>query len=167
MCLVFLTLGKLSPIPGEQDDQCRQPYQLGQAAGGARLQSLTPVLGASTREAPSVFLFFSHSGFPSPLTRMRKEEIIHFELCAASVAWRLCPRALGGMPAWGMRCHPAAVTSLCPADPFYPREEKRSGTISEGSLGLSPSWVVRAHRLPALGRFTDRQQIQGGRDPCW
>lgn len=26
VCLVFLTLGKLSPVPGEQDDQCRLPY---------------------------------------------------------------------------------------------------------------------------------------------
>lgn len=62
VCLVFLTLGKLSPIPGEEGDQCRLPYQLGQAAGGTTPQpSSSPChqcLGASTREAPSPFLSF-------------------------------------------------------------------------------------------------------------
>lgn len=42
VCLVFLTLGELNPIPGQQDDQCRLPYQLGQAAGGT-----TPQPGSS------------------------------------------------------------------------------------------------------------------------
>lgn len=38
VCLVFLTFGKLNPIPKEQDDQCRLPYQLGQGAGGTTPQ---------------------------------------------------------------------------------------------------------------------------------
>lgn len=90
--------------------------------------SLAPVPASSAWEPlPEKHLlssFFPHSGFPPPLTRARKEETIHFGAHAASVAWWLCPRALGGMPAWGMRCHPAAVTPLCPADLLCP--EKRN-----------------------------------------
>lgn len=82
-----------------------------------QLQSLPSVLGASTREAPSLFLFFPLR-FSSFLDS--GEEITHFGARAASVALWLCPRPLGGMPAWGMRCHPAAVTSLCPADLLCP-----------------------------------------------
>lgn len=119
VCLLFLTLGKLSPVLGEQDDQCRLPYQLGQAAGGTTPKPSSSPCLQSLELLPERHLlssFFSHSGFSPSLTRARKEEIIHFGACVASVAWWLCPRALGGMPARGMRCHPAAVTSLCPTD---------------------------------------------------
>lgn len=72
MCLVLLTLGKLSSVPGEQDGHCRLPYQLGQAAGGARLQSLLQCLELLP-ERHLLSSFFSHSGFPPPLTRARRK----------------------------------------------------------------------------------------------
>lgn len=45
VCLIFLTLGKLSPIPGDQGGRCRLPYQLDQAAAEATPQpSSSPCL---------------------------------------------------------------------------------------------------------------------------
>lgn len=95
MCLVFLTLGKLSTIPGVQDDQCRLPYQLGQAVGGTTTQPGSSPCPQCLELLPERHLLssFSHSGVPPSLTRARKEEIIHFGGRAASIAWRPCPRA--------------------------------------------------------------------------
>lgn len=70
---------------------------------------LAPVPASSTWEPlPERHLlssFLSHSDFPPPLIKLRKEVISLFRVHAASGAWWLCPGAAGGMLVWWMRCH--------------------------------------------------------------
>lgn len=119
LCLPdFSYPGKPSPIPGDRVVGAGCPTSLVRQLQKQH-PGLAPVPSSSAWDTlPERHLlssFLSHSDFPLPLIRVRKDETILFGARAASGAWWLHPGAPGGMPVWWIvtSCSPAP---LCPDD---------------------------------------------------